>query len=68
MLIELNTVKKTPLDLSSSNRIILEISVDEKYASNIEIVEDAFGDEVYYNYVKFNRDLITTNISDEERM
>lgn len=46
---------------------IVEISVDEKYASNIEIVEDAFGDEVYYNYVKYNRELITTNTTDEER-
>jgi hypothetical protein len=42
--------------------------MDEKKATNIEIAEDALGDEVYYNYLKVGRKLIDENILDEERV
>jgi len=46
----------------------LEINLDEKKAILIEISEDAFGDEVYYNYLKLNRKLIDETDLDEERV
>jgi hypothetical protein len=48
--------------------LFVEISVDEKYASNIEAAEDALGDEVYYNYLKFGRKLVDKPENDEERV
>jgi uncharacterized phage-associated protein len=47
--------------------IVVEIFLDEKSATNIEIVEDALGDEVYYNYLKMGRKLVDESILDEER-
>ncbi|CAF3635067.1 unnamed protein product, partial [Rotaria sp. Silwood1] len=32
--------------------ILTTLSLEEKFASNIETIEDAFGDEVYYNCMK----------------
>jgi uncharacterized phage-associated protein len=48
--------------------VIVEIFLDEKSANNVEIAEDALGDEVYYNYLKVGRKLIDENILDEERV
>ncbi len=46
----------------------IEIVLDEKSATNIEIAEDALGDEVYYNYLKIGRKLIDENDLNEERV
>lgn len=42
--------------------------LDGKIATNIEIAEDAFGDEVYYNFLKVNHKLIGETDIDEERV
>ncbi len=42
--------------------------MDEKKATNIEIAEDALGDEVYYHYLKTSRKLIDETDLDEERV
>lgn len=52
----------------TKTKFCLEITVDEKKATHIEIAEDAFGDEVYYNYLKLNRKLIDDTDLDEERV
>ncbi len=71
MQVELNIVKKQKFfflwfdwDLFIT---VVEIFLDEKSATNIEIVEDALGDEVYYNYLKMGRKLVDDSILDEER-
>jgi len=47
---------------------LLETVLDEKKVKNIEIAEDALGDEVYYNYLKLNRKLLDETDLDEERV
>ncbi|CAF4710111.1 unnamed protein product, partial [Rotaria sp. Silwood2] len=47
---------------------VTEIKLDEKLATNIEIVEDQLGDEVYYNYVKTVRKSPEEHELDEERV
>ncbi|CAF4259670.1 unnamed protein product, partial [Rotaria sordida] len=42
--------------------------LDEKSACNIEIAEDALGDEIYYNYIKIGRKLAEEQDLDEERI
>ncbi|CAF1256388.1 unnamed protein product [Adineta steineri] len=51
-----------------TNRTKYKVLLDEKSASNIEIAEDALGDEVYYNYSKVGRKLVDDNDLDEERI
>ena len=51
-----------------NNCVIAEISVDDKYAGIIEVAEDALGDEVYYNYLKFGRKIVDSTENDEERV
>ncbi len=46
----------------------LETVLDEKKVKNIEIAEDALGDEVYYNYLKSTRKLLDETDLDEERV
>jgi uncharacterized protein involved in high-affinity Fe2+ transport len=50
------------------NCLYLEKVLDEKTITNIEIAEDGFGDEVYYNYLKVNRKLGDETDLDEERV
>jgi len=68
--IVLNIVKRSLFCLSFQLKyfILVEIFLDEKSASNIEIAEDALGDEVYYNYLKMGRKLVDENELDEERV
>jgi hypothetical protein len=68
--IELNIVKKSLFCLLFRLKyfILVEIFLDEKSAANIEIAEDALGDEVYYNYLKMGRKLVDENELDEERV
>jgi hypothetical protein len=46
----------------------IEIVLDEKSATNIEIAEDGHGDDVYFNYVKVGRNSMDEADLDEERM
>jgi hypothetical protein len=48
--------------------VAVEISVDEKSANTIEVAEDALGDDVYINYLKFGRKLVDKTENDEERV
>jgi len=48
--------------------MFLEISLNEKYITIIEIAEDALGDEVYYNHLKLGRKLVDETDLDEERV
>ncbi len=71
--IELNIVKPKILVFVFILHLIeyfcfTEILLDEKSASNVEIAEDALGDEVYYSYSKTGRKLLDENDLDEERM
>jgi hypothetical protein len=54
--------------LKLTNCVIVEIRVDEKYANNIEVAEDALGDEVYYSYLKFGRKIVDSTDNEEERV
>ncbi|CAF4410210.1 unnamed protein product [Rotaria socialis] len=45
-----------------------QIALDEKSATNIEIAEDALGDEVYYNFSKHGLQLIEEHELDEEQI
>ena len=45
----------------------LEIVLHEKAATDIEIAEDALGDEVYYYFMKNDRKIDESDL-DEERM
>lgn len=60
--------EKTSKILRRKTIFSLEINLDEKKATLIEISEDAFGDEVYYNYLKLNRKLVDETDLDEERV
>ncbi len=66
--IELNIVKIKILVCLIEYFCFPEILLDEKSASNVEIAEDALGDEVYYSYSKTGRKLLDENDLDEERM
>jgi hypothetical protein len=46
------TLEKTSID---ANRSYLETELDNKTSKIIEMAEDAFGDEVYCNFMKANR-------------
>ncbi len=48
--------------------MFIETILEEKRITNIEIAEDALGDEVYYNYLKLNRKLLDETDFDEERV
>ena len=48
--------------------MFLETEFDPKTATIIETVEDAIGDEVYYNHLKIDRKLVDEMDLDEERM
>ena len=48
--------------------VLIEITLDEKLATNIEIAEDALGDEVCVNYLSVGRKLVNENDLDEERV
>ena len=48
--------------------VIVEITVDEKSEKIIEIAEEAIGDEVYSNSLKFSRKSTDINEFDEERV
>ncbi|CAF3029659.1 unnamed protein product [Rotaria sp. Silwood2] len=50
------------------NRTKYQIKLEEKFAANIEIVEDQLGDEVYYNYMKTVRKSPEEHELDEERV
>ncbi|CAF0905041.1 unnamed protein product [Rotaria sordida] len=50
------------------DRIRYKISLDDKSAANIEIAEDALGDEVYYNFLKIGRKAFDDTDLDEERV
>ncbi len=65
---ELATVKNNILSFDWNSLVRIEIVLDEKSATNIEIAEDALGDEVYYNYLKIGRKLIDENDLNEERV
>ncbi len=65
---ELATVKNNILSFDWNSLVRIEIVLDEKLATNIEIAEDALGDEVYYNYLKIGRKLIDENDLNEERV
>ncbi len=65
---ELATVKNNILSFDWNSLVRIEIVLDEKSATNIEIAEDALGDEVYYNYLKIGRKLIDENVLNEERV
>ena len=47
---------------------LLELSLDDKSITKIKTTEDAYGDEVYYNYLKQERKLIDESDLDEERV
>ncbi len=66
--IEQNTVKKFKKFYLFWINYFLEIVLCEKRATDIEIAEDAFGEEVYYNYSKLSRKLIDETDLDEERV
>jgi len=70
--VEQNTVRRRKKNVEhfvgEKTIFSLEINLDEKKAILIEISEDAFGDEVYYNYLKLNRKLIDETDLDEERV
>ncbi|CAM4802278.1 unnamed protein product [Rotaria magnacalcarata] len=51
-----------------TKRTKYEIALDEKSATNIEIAEDALGDEVYYNFSKHGLQLIEEHELDEEQI
>ncbi|CAF4301007.1 unnamed protein product, partial [Rotaria sordida] len=59
-------LRETYIQHTSRNKY--EIMLDEKSACNIEIAEDALGDEIYYNYMKIGRKLAEEQDLDEERM
>ncbi len=65
---ELATVKNNILSFDWNSFVRIEIVLNEKSATNIEIAEDALGDEVYYNYLKIGRKLIDENVLNEERV
>ncbi|CAF4186934.1 unnamed protein product, partial [Rotaria sordida] len=44
------------------------LSLDDKSITKIETTEDAYGDEVYYNYLKQERKLPDEPDLDEERV
>ncbi|CAF3349545.1 unnamed protein product [Rotaria sp. Silwood1] len=50
------------------NRTKYKISLDDKSVTKIEAAEDAYGDEVYYNFLKIGRKLIDETDLDEERV
>ncbi|CAF0985618.1 unnamed protein product, partial [Rotaria sordida] len=50
------------------NRIKYKISLDDKSATNIEIAEDALGDELYYNFLKLAEKVSDDTNLDEERV
>ncbi|CAF1566383.1 unnamed protein product, partial [Rotaria sordida] len=54
--------------MGHTSRTKYEITLDEKSASNIEIAEDALGDEIYYNYMKIGRKITEAGDIDEERI
>jgi hypothetical protein len=69
--VERNIVKKKTKNILGfvyRRTDVLEIIVDEKKATFIEIVEDALGDEVYYGYLKLDRKLLDETDLDEERV
>ncbi|CAF4971852.1 unnamed protein product, partial [Rotaria sp. Silwood1] len=43
-----------------------KISLDEKKSANIEIVEDALGDEVYFKFLKTGRQLVDNADLDDQ--
>ncbi|CAF3534340.1 unnamed protein product [Rotaria sp. Silwood1] len=45
-----------------------EITLDDKAATTIEIIEDALGDEVYYHYAKIGRKFNEEQEIDEQRI
>ncbi|CAF1344386.1 unnamed protein product [Rotaria sordida] len=45
-----------------------KLSLDDKSITKIETTEDAYGDEVYYNYLKQERKLLDEPDLDEERV
>lgn len=47
---------------------VVEIVLDERVTTNIEVAEDALGEEVYYNYLKISRKLVDETDMDEERV
>ena len=47
---------------------VVEIVLDERVTTNIEVAEDALGDEVYYNYLNIGRKLVDETDMDEERV
>ncbi|CAF1319031.1 unnamed protein product [Rotaria sordida] len=59
-------LRETYIQHTSRNKY--EIMLDEKSACNIEIAEDALGDEIYYNYIKIGRKLAEEQDLDEERI
>ncbi|CAF1487785.1 unnamed protein product, partial [Rotaria sordida] len=59
-------LRETYIQHTSRNKY--EIMLDEKSACNIEIAEDALGDEIYYNYMKIGRKLAEEQDLDEERI
>ncbi|CAF3965104.1 unnamed protein product [Rotaria sordida] len=46
----------------------LELSFDDKSITKIETIEDAYCDEIYYNYLKQERKLLDEPDLDEERV
>ncbi|CAF3342500.1 unnamed protein product [Rotaria sp. Silwood2] len=50
------------------NRTKYKLSLDDKSITIIETTEDAYGDEVYYNYLKQERKLLDEPDLDEERI
>ena len=56
------------IDKFFSKMVLLEKNLHEKMMEQIEIGEDAIGDEVYYNYLKTGRKLVDDIVLDEEQM
>ncbi len=54
--------------LSSILFIIAEQTPSERDATQIELLEDGYGDEVYYNYVESGGKLPDDSDLDEEHM
>ncbi|CAF1392195.1 unnamed protein product [Rotaria sordida] len=50
------------------NRTKYKLSLDDKSITKLETTEDAYGDEVYYNYLKQERKLPDEPDLDEERV
>ena len=73
--VEQNIVRKNDtadvsmrISFRTTSLIFLEIVLDDRVVANIEIAEDALGDEVYYHFWKTTRKSLEETELDEERV